>query len=193
MPATPDYRSHATYVTPPMKEPGLYAIAASGAETFGGPGFPLVAANFIVSDLVLVTRPIASEGGGSNGIEVQALLGETGKPAPGAEATLYRMIWNPERVEQIASVTTDVHGLARFSSPADRSGAFFLFARKGKDLALDMSVPMGTGSPRARTTTSSLLFTDRSIYRPLQKILWKVLGYTGDARADASLSCRARR
>ncbi|MGH9366012.1 MAG: MG2 domain-containing protein, partial [Thermoanaerobaculia bacterium] len=29
----------------------------------------------------------------------------------------------------------------------------------------------------------SLIFTDRSIYRPLQKISWKVLGYRGDARA----------
>jgi hypothetical protein len=183
LPATPDYRSHATYVTPPMKEPGLYAIAASGAGTFGGPGFPLVAANFIVSDLVLVTRAAAGDGGGPGGLEVQALSGETGHPAPGVEMTLSWMVWNPERVERVRSLTTDDHGLARFLPSEDRAGLLFLFARRGKDLALDLGVRMGSGQSPAGTTTSSLLFTDRSIYRPLQKILWKVLGYTGNARA----------
>ena len=181
LPATPDYRSHATYVTPPMKEPGLYAVAASGAETFGGPGFPLVAANFIVSDLVLVTRAVTGEGGG---LEVQTLLGETGSPAPGVEAILFRMLWNPERVERIQSLTTDDHGLGRFLPTGDRTSLLFLFARRGKDLALDMGgVRMGPGESAAATTTSSLLFTDRSIYRPQQKILWKLLAYTGSARA----------
>jgi uncharacterized protein YfaS (alpha-2-macroglobulin family) len=183
LPETPDYRSHSTYVTPPMKEPGLYAVAASGAETFGGPGFPLVAANFIVSDLVLVTRAAAGEGGGSGGLEVQALTGETGSPAAGVDATLFRMLWNPERVEELQTLTTDEHGLVRFPASEDRQNLLFVFALKEKDLALDPGVPMGSGASPPANTTSSLLFTDRSIYRPLQKILWKVLGYTGSTRA----------
>src|SRR5258706_3161342 len=166
-----------------MKAPGLYAVAASGAEIFGGPGFPLVAANFIVSDLVLVTRAAAGEGGRSGVLEVQALSGETGSPAPGVEATLFRMLWNPERVERVQSLTTDDHGLARFLPSEDRQSLLFLFARKEKDLALDLGAHMGPGASPAANATSSLLFTDRSIYRPLQKILWKVLGYTGNARA----------
>ena len=87
LPATTDYRSHATYVTPPMKEPGLYIVAASGAPSFGGRDFPLVAANFILSDLVLVTRAITASAGDPNALEVQALSGETGKPLAGVETT----------------------------------------------------------------------------------------------------------
>src|SRR5258706_612757 len=150
-----------------MKAPGLYAVAASGAEIFGGPGFPLVAANFIVSDLVLVTRAAAGEGGGSGGLEVQALSGETGSPAPGVEATLFRMLWNPERVERLQSLTTDHHGLARFLPSEDRQSLLFLFARKEKDLAFDPGVHMGPGAspaaagakpPRATRGGGALLF-----------------------------------
>ncbi len=184
LPATPDFRPHATYVTPPMKEPGLYIVAASGAASFGGAGFPLVAANFIVSDLVLVTRPVTASAGNPNALEVQALSGETGKPLSGVEARLLRTLWNPERIERLESVTTDARGLAVFSPPAERpSFGLFIFARKGRDLALDMSVGIPSGGAPSAKAASSLLFTDRSIYRPLQKIFWKVLGYRGDARA----------
>ncbi len=184
LPATPDYRSHATYVTPPMEEPGLYVVAASGAPVFGGSGFPLVAANFIVSDLVLVTRAVTGNGGDPNGLEVQALSGETGRPLPGVEAIAFRALWNPERLERIASKTTDAKGLALFESPATApGGGAFVFARRGRDLALDMHVSFPYGGAQSSRTSSSLLFTDRSIYRPLQKVLWKVLGYQGDARA----------
>ncbi|HLN57817.1 MAG TPA: MG2 domain-containing protein, partial [Thermoanaerobaculia bacterium] len=184
LPATPDYRSHSTYVTPPMKEPGLYIVAASGAVNFGGSGFPLVAANFIVSDLVLVTRAVTGSAGGPNAFEVQVLSGETGKPLAGVETVAFRSFWNPERIERVASKTTDTRGLALFESPEPRfGGAVFLFARLGRDLALDMSVFYPYGAAQPPKTSSSLLFTDRSIYRPLQKISWKVLGYRGDPRA----------
>jgi uncharacterized protein YfaS (alpha-2-macroglobulin family) len=184
LPATPDYRSHASYVTPPMKDPGLYIVAASGAAAFGGAGFPLVAANLVVTDLVLVTRAITADANDSNALEVQALSGETGRPLSGVEASVYRAVWNPERIERVASVTTDAHGLALFPSPGERpQGGVFVFARKGKDLAFDQNVPFPYGERPPAKTTSSLLFTDRSIYRPLQKISWKVLGYRGDPRA----------
>jgi uncharacterized protein YfaS (alpha-2-macroglobulin family) len=184
LPATTDYRSHATYVTPPMKEPGLYIVAASGAASFGGKDFPLVAANFILSDLVLVTRAVTASAGVPNALEVQALSGETGKPLAGVETVAFRSLWNPEGIERIAAKTTDASGLALFASPEARSGGgVFIFAHRGLDLALDMSASYPYGAPQPPKTSSSLLFTDRSIYRPLQKISWKVLGYRGDAQA----------
>ncbi len=186
LPATPDYRSHATYVTPPMTEPGFYVVAASGAPAFGGAGFPLVAAGFVLSDLVLVSRPVAGEGGSTGGLEVQALSGETGKPVGGVEATAYRTLWNPERIERVAAASTDARGMAFFASPGAGEGAgnlLFVLARKGGDLAFDTSLGFPYGTAPAEKATSSLLFTDRSVYRPLQKIFWKVLGYTGNPRA----------
>ncbi|HEY6931676.1 MAG TPA: MG2 domain-containing protein, partial [Thermoanaerobaculia bacterium] len=184
LPATPDYRTHATFVTPPMKEAGLYAVAASGAERFGGPGFPLVAANFILSDIVLVTRPTTSESGRPDGLEVQALSGGTGTPLAGVETSAFRTLWNPERIERLGTVATDAKGLAWFPSPSERpAGGVFVFAQRGRDSILDSSVFFPYGQAASGATTASLLFTDRSIYRPLQKILWKVLAYRGDARA----------
>ena len=184
LPATTDYRLHATYVTPPLKEPGLYVIAASGAAAFGGGGFPLVAANFIVSDLVLVTRPITAEANQPGGLEVQALSGETGKPLAGVETAFFRTLWSPERIERIASATTDARGTVLFASLETRpAGGFFVFARRGRDLAIDMNVSYPYNAGQASSASSSLVFTDRSIYRPLQKIFWKVLAYRGDARA----------
>jgi uncharacterized protein YfaS (alpha-2-macroglobulin family) len=185
LPATPDYRSHATYVTPPMTDHGFYVVAASGAPAFGGPGFPLVAANFLLSDLVVVTRAVSGEGGSPGSLEVQALSAETGKPAAGVEATAYRTLWNPERIEKIAAATTDAQGLSLFASPAadDRAGSLlFVLARKGRDFALDTNVSLPYRAAAAEKATASLLFTDRAIYRPLQKIFWKVLGYTGNPR-----------
>ncbi|MGH9399438.1 MAG: alpha-2-macroglobulin family protein, partial [Thermoanaerobaculia bacterium] len=180
---TPDYRLHATYVTPPMREPGCYVVAASGAASFGGPGSPLVAANFILTDLVVVSRQIAPNAKGSNGLEVQALSGRTGKPLAGVATVVLRTLWNPERIERLSSGETDAGGLVVLPSPADRQGSgAFIFARQGVHIALDMSVYFPYGSSQA-PTTASLIFTDRSIYRPLQKISWKVLGYRGDARA----------
>ncbi|HEY3124342.1 MAG TPA: hypothetical protein VGK70_09810, partial [Thermoanaerobaculia bacterium] len=159
LPATTDYRSHATYVTPPMKEPGLYIVAATGAVNFGGSGFPLVAANFILSDLVLVTRVIRVGAGDPNAFEVQALSGDTGKPLAGVETAVFRSLWNPERIERMASETTDAKGLALFESPqAWFGGGIFVFARRGRDFALDMSVSSSYGASQPPKTSSSLLF-----------------------------------
>jgi len=54
LPATPDYRPHRTFVVPPLTRKGLYLVAASAATPFGGKDFPVSAASFLVSDLVLV-------------------------------------------------------------------------------------------------------------------------------------------
>lgn len=182
LPATPDFRLHATFVTPPMKEPGFYVVAASGSPAFGAAGSPLVAANFILTDLVLVTRQV-SNSSDTGGLEVQALSGRTGRPLSGIAVTAFETLWNPERIDRLSSGTTDAGGLAFFPSPAQRpNGGLFFFARRGRDLALEMSGSFPYGSWRP-PSSASLIFTDRSIYRPLQKIAWKVLGYRGDPLA----------
>ena len=58
LPETPDFRDHATYVTPPMTTPGAYLVVASARRDFAREGNQMVALNLIVGDLVLVTRPL---------------------------------------------------------------------------------------------------------------------------------------
>ena len=183
LPATPDFRMHATYVVPPMKDPGLYVVAASGAATFGGSGAPVVAARFIVSDLVLVLPQALKRGGNGAGLlEVQALSGAAGRPVSGAAVEVYRMEWNPERSVRIAQGTTDEKGLVALSLPVEQQWASrFVYAKHGADLALDANGYYGPAPAAPQPVTASLVFTDRSIYRPEQRLYWKVLAYKGSA------------
>jgi uncharacterized protein YfaS (alpha-2-macroglobulin family) len=183
LPPTPDYRSHQTFVTPPLVEKGFYVLAASGGDRFGSAGFSVVAANFLVSDLVLLIPQATERGrGGTNLLELEALSGETGRPVEGASIELWRALWNPVRMERIGHAHTDSLGRAVLGVAEETVwGAGFLFARKGADLAFDTNASYGNPPEAPEKAGASLVFTDRSIYRPGQKILWKVLSYRGDA------------
>jgi uncharacterized protein YfaS (alpha-2-macroglobulin family) len=171
LPATPDYRSHVTYVTPPLDRPGLYTIAASVRSDFGRQGNRIVAATLIVSDLVLVTRHLPT------GIEVAVVHGATGAPVPGAEVALYQLDWqNGHR--RLAARTADQTGVAVFDAPAGGRSCVIL-ASLGEQVALDPE-QMWLGRDVVETERqASLVYTDRSIYRPLQNISWKVVAYRG--------------
>jgi uncharacterized protein YfaS (alpha-2-macroglobulin family) len=189
LPATPDYREHRTYVVPPMEAKGLYVVAASGGQRFSGGDAPVSAASYLVSDLVLVTaqapRPASASRSGNGGgtLDVRALSGATGRPIAGVSVELLRGEWSPERIARVSSGATDANGIVNLPVPADdQRGRRFLYARHGSDLALDLDTPYWTASEPPDQTTAALVFTDRSIYRPQQKVLWKVLGYRGNPR-----------
>src|SRR5262249_43815865 len=55
LPPTPDYRSHRTFVTPPLDRPGLHAVVVSASPDFGEGANRVVAAPIVISDLVLLT------------------------------------------------------------------------------------------------------------------------------------------
>ena len=185
LPATPDYRLHKTYVVPPMKAKGLYVIAASGG--FGREDFPVSAASFLVTDLVFTVSQHSttrSPTGQRGSYDVRVLSGDSGRPVPGATVELLLGEWSPERIERSASGITDADGRVELAFAGEpHRGRRFFYARKGSDLALDFETPYWSASPRPGETTASLVFTDRSIYRPTQKILWKALAYRGNAGA----------
>ena len=73
--------------------------------------------------------------------------------------------------------------MARFDyDPTLGQRTFFLVARSGGDAALDANAFSLTAPGAPREATASLVYTDRAIYRPQQKVLWKVVAYRG--RAD---------
>ncbi|MEE9561646.1 MAG: hypothetical protein V3W50_01100, partial [Thermoanaerobaculia bacterium] len=84
LPATPDYRFHRTYVTPPMEKPGLYVVVASARRDFRQAVNREAAVNLIVTDLVLLTRQLDSM------LEVTVRSGETGRGLERVEVSLYR-------------------------------------------------------------------------------------------------------
>src|SRR5207247_2424849 len=173
LPATADYKAHRTFVTPPLTEPGLYVIVASAREDFAERDNRIVSTNMIVGDLVLITRPQTAA------IEARVLSGDSGAPVAGADVTLYRFDWN-RRHAPVETQTTGADGLARFDYASGRENVpYFLLVRRGKDRALDASYLSLARPEKPAEITQSLLYTDRSIYRPGQTIAWKVLVFHG--------------
>ena len=171
LPPTADFLSHRTFVTPPLEQSGLYLIVASAERSFAKGGNRRVALPFTLSRLVLL-----EESQYSFPWEVRLLEGVDGRAAAGVEVALYRNTWRtaPARV---ATAHTDASGRATFSLPGDNSYTnYLLLARRGPDLAVAQRYG-GPAQPAPDKSTGALLFTDRAIYRPQQKLFWKVLGY----------------
>ena len=176
LPPTADFKSHRTFVTPPALGRGLHVVVASADSGFAPGKGPLRAVGMIETDLVLTVRQTES-----GGVEARAVSGGTGRPAPGTTVSLWQYDWQKGH-RKISEAKAGPDGLVRFDpSPESRSGAF-LIARRGEDVALDSSYMSLWAHTPPGETSAALVYTDRSIYRPLQKVLWKAVLYSG--RAD---------
>ncbi|MEA2560342.1 MAG: alpha-2-macroglobulin [Acidobacteriota bacterium] len=179
LPATPDFQTHATYVTPAIDRKGAWLVLASGREDFAtlkpdGKGYLenlVLAAPLILSDMVLLARE--HEGGK---VEVAALSGETGEPLSGVEVIRFDIERGgpPEPGREGSLFDIDERGSQAF------------FASRGDEVALLLSPYRYRPQPE-KTGRGTLVFTDRSIYRPQQKVFWKVLVYDnqGNGRLQA--------
>ena len=173
LPATPDFKDHKTFVDLPAGlTPGLYLVAASAREGFVRKENYIEAHSAMVADLVLLKRD-----GAQGGVEALVLSGETGKPILEATVELYAYDWQKGH-SLVETRVSDLEGRAHFASRR-RSGPFFLLAKKGKDVTLDASYMYLYGRDKPKEISSALIYTDRSIYRPGQKLYWKLLAYKG--------------
>ena len=173
-----DYRDHQTYADlPATLAPGLYLVAASAREDFGGGANKMVGLSVVVGDLVLVKREGGGPTAGAGGEEVIAVSGATGRPLAGVTVDLYAFDWRKGHTK-VGSKTTDAGGRVWFA-PTARGGSYFLLARKGRDIAFDPDYLYLQTRTEPREERSALVYTDRSIYRPGQKLFWKVLAYRG--------------
>jgi uncharacterized protein YfaS (alpha-2-macroglobulin family) len=171
LPATPDFKMHRTMVTPPMQKPGFYVVIASAKKDFDTSDNEIHATYQIIGDLVLVSQQESGE------IKVTTVSGSRGAPVAGVEVFLYRFDWQRKH-HVIDTKITDKDGTAIFSQGGDH-GPFFFFARKGSEIAIDpQQVYLYRDQPR-QDEYRTLIFTDRSIYRPMQKIFWKAMVYHG--------------
>ncbi len=183
LPPTPDFETHRTFVTPPIQDPGFYVVLASARKDFGGRDNVVVGTNLFLSDLVLVVRPDTATGA----VSVRVLSGATGEPVQGAEVALWRFDWREgHRRDEVRKTGPD--GTVSFAA-REQGGTFHLLAKKGPHVTFDgQQVGFYKQGP-AGSRTASLVYTDRSIYRPGQKLYWKVLAYDGstdDARFRAT-------
>ncbi len=173
IPDLKDYQMHKTYAQSPIKEKGFFAIFASAKKDFSKKENQIVSTCRIISDMVLLETQKQSRW------EVMVVKGENGQPVPSAEITLYHNNYN-RGTEEIDSIKADENGYAYLGK---RYKNVFLVARKGDDFTLDhQNIYFGNHYPTSRYQQSSFIYTDRSIYRPLQKVFFKVVTYRGNSQ-----------
>jgi len=174
LPPTTDYRSHKTFDTPPFDTAGAYLVVASGREDFADTANQKMAVNLLVTDLVLLVRR-----DGSN-YRVTARSGSSGRALEGAGIDLYRFDWNARQHQRVATATSGTDGSAEFDASTWERRPHFFVARHQGQLAFDDQHYQRFDRHREQGQTTSLIYTDRSIYRPDQKISWKVVAYRSE-------------
>ena len=166
---TADYKTATALADVPPLKPGFYRILASTTESFSSAKNKTQSASLWVSDLALVTR------GSDGNVQGFVMRNETGEPVGGAEASFYQWDYNAGGFQKLASARTDDGGAFVLSpAQAGRSTSNRLIAvrdGKGGELA-EIQIP--TSAPRSETPrTTTMFFTDRSLYRPGQTISFK--------------------
>ncbi|HSW37906.1 MAG TPA: alpha-2-macroglobulin family protein, partial [Acidobacteriota bacterium] len=171
LPSTPDFRMHKTFVIPPMTEPGTYLVVASARSGFPQEDNRLQGLHMIIGDLVLVTRQL------ERATEITVLSGSSGKPVDAAEVMLYRMDWQTGH-QKIDAKFSDLHGRVSFNAGRNNFQGVIV-ARKEKHITYDRQFVSDAVSQPPESRTATIFYTDRSIYRPGQKLLWKAVLYKG--------------
>lgn len=169
LPDLGDFRNHRTWIVPPTRKPGLWIVVSSARADFGTADNVRQAVPIVVGDLVIARTARDAE------VSVRALSGATGRPLAGVEILLYRKDWRTgHRVH--ARATTGKDGRATLNAGI-QGNQWFLAARKDEQIAIDPDAFwMGRSSP-TRVQDASLIYTDRSIYRPGQTVKFKVVAY----------------
>ncbi len=169
LPKTVDFKQHRMFAVPPMDQPGLYVVVASAKKNFSKSNNQIQAVPINLGDLVLITRTEDSK------VHVTALQGSSGKALPGVKVTLYRYDYR-EHHEAIDSRVTDAQGNVIFAPSAGIR--YFLFARYSEWTAIDYR-GFYVNESHSYETTRSMVYTDRSIYRPNQKLFFKIVLFQG--------------
>lgn len=182
LPPTTDFKSHRQFLIPKLPGQGLFIIAASAREDFSEQNNRVEAFQFLLSPLVLTSRQSAR----NNGVEVWVKNGEKGDAAGEVSIDLYQ-IDTYNKAKRLKSVATDAAGYAKIDADAwnllpNNNRNVFLVARRGATFTFDPSVFYLYKQSEPSTATSGVfIYTDRSFYRPEQKLHFKIVAYRGDS------------
>ncbi len=176
LPATPDFRSHASDIVPPFSDPGAWIVVASARRDFHGDGNQLQAVHLVLGEPVLETRWVDGRW------EVTVRSGGTGDVLPDAVVTLWRHDWRQGH-RRVTSRRTGPDGRLSFSAGDVGRGTHFLLARWRDQLAFDPGALYAEGDRTPGLTSSVLVYTDRAVYRPQQTLHFKVVSYHGGGDA----------
>jgi hypothetical protein len=167
LPDVPDYQMHKTFVSPPMTKPGVYLVTASARKNFLPNGNKLLSLFMTIGNLALIYHKEAGQ------LTVTVLAGNTGKPIVGAEVILHQygdQHWNESKL-------SDKKGVAQFFFNG-KAWRFCLIARRNGHIAYDVDdTDYYDEEQKQSTKYSAIVYTDRSVYDPDQKMSWKAVLY----------------
>ena len=172
LPPTKDFEEHRKYLVPPITDPGLYVVVASIKEDFAESNNVRRAVAMVIGDLVLARQLRKGR------LLVEVLSGRDGRPVAGVDVYLYRYDWRSKH-HLSRRGRSDAKGQVRFA--LSKNQPYFLVASRGRQIALDPDRIYHYRSGRRQRRTATLIYTDRSAYRPQQTIRFKALVYEGDA------------
>lgn len=181
LPLTTDYQAHKKHLSLPPHSHGFYVVFAATNPQFAG-GI-VTGVEMFVSDYVFETMPEAEAGR----IGAKVLRGETGAPVAGAEVNLYEAKYN-EGHKKLLEKTTDKKGKSEFSIPQGQGryqSYFFLVKKDGQLIASQRPGNVGAPQRLEKKVSDAFIYTDRSFYRPGQKVLYKIVAYRGDRESNS--------
>jgi alpha-2-macroglobulin len=174
---TKDYKEHQLHLMPPIKEKGFYLIFMSAKESFLESENQISTIYFQQTDL----HPLKWYAGGIQRVKVLNAL--NGESIPEVSIDVYKLDWQKGH-NLVKSFKTDKAGEQTFSKESLEGYGFILHYKTTSDSFFDdHQINFYRDNPASQEATS-LIFTDRAIYRPKQKIYFKVLSFTRNSQAD---------
>jgi len=174
LPPTTDYKETIQDVELPGLAPGFYRVLASYDKAFRLKENAIAHATFWSSPFGVVLRSRGDR------IEGHALGNATGRPMAGVAVTAYAYDYAKRAYKQSGAAVTDANGYF-FIQPGEnrRDQLLFFRAPDGTRYLHDDSVGYARVT-RTEAAARTVLFTDRSLYRPGQMIHFKGLCVEAD-------------
>ena len=177
LPATPDFRLHTTFVTPPPLASGAYVIVLSVREDFREKDNKIISMPMSVTPWVVVARR-----DGSRRVEVRVMDGATGAAAPNVEARLVTPDYQ-KRVYTTVTRRTDAQGEFTLEAQPGTYQHLMLVLGRGRGVMVHPGNFFLSPEHRSPPVDQALVYTDRAVYRPQQKLLWKVVSFRAEQDA----------
>ena len=174
-----DYREHTQWVSPNLENNGLYLILESQNSDFSENKNVIQGIRYAQSDVIL---DISNRSGK---LHVRALSGLLGENLSHVSVSLYKYSWD-QAPSLVKTDETNANGEIQFNSPStlfSRQSSYFLVARYKKgttESVLLESEGVHFYEPQtSKKSSGALIFLDRPIYRPEQKLQWKINAFDG--------------
>ena len=179
LPATPDYHERSHDVPAPKGlRPGFYFLFASPDAAFAQANNPISATDVWVSDLAVVVRTQW----GTPEVAGFVLKAKSGEPVAGAAVKTWTRL-NNNALQVGPTLETNKDGYFKLVGGGNR-GYLLLASHEGQELAAMNDYHLQQYDYTPKPNGQTVIFTDRSLYRPGQVINFKGICLRVDQAGD---------